>query len=349
MSRRGRAIVVERPGETRIGEIETMACGDDEVLIKSLVAGVCRTDLKIAKGKMPPHTISYPCVPGHEWAGTVESTGRNVTDLKPGDRVVCEGMVYCGHCENCLNGRTNLCSNYDQLGFTRPGGYGEFVVAPRRVVHALPDHVSVAAGVLVEPASCVGYGFERLSPQAGETIGVVGVGTLGSLAILIARTFSPSAVIAYGITDEDVSQALELGADHAVNLAKEDAEAATVKALGEGPDVVLEAAGASEAVATSLGLARRGGRVVLMGSAGDGQTMNLPTDVFMRKDLTVHGSLSYTSGAWARTMSLLDSGLEVDRLITHRFPLERFDEAFQLMENRSERVVKILLEHEPPQ
>lgn len=86
-----------------------------------------------------------------------------------------------------------------------------------------------------------------------------------------------------------------------------------------------------------------------MGSAGDGQTMNLPTDVFMRKDLTVHGSLSYTSGAWARTMSLLDSGLEVDRLITHRFPLERFDEAFQLMENRSERVVKILLEHEPPQ
>jgi 2-desacetyl-2-hydroxyethyl bacteriochlorophyllide A dehydrogenase len=340
-----RAVVVERPGETTLREVEMPTCGSDDVLIRSHFAGVCRTDIKIANGKMPSNAVSYPCIPGHEWSGTVEAVGDRVSDLEVGARVVAEGMQYCGHCDNCLAGQTNLCRNYQQLGFTRPGGYARYVVVPRRYVHVLPDNVSFGAGVLIEPASCVAYGFDRLAPQEGETIGVVGVGTLGSLAILMANSFMPGAVIAYGVNEADVELASALGADHAIDVSQQDPVAATGKVLGSAPDVVLEAAGATDAVTTALGLARRGGRVVLMGSAGDGLTMNLPTDVFMRKDLTVHGTLSYTSNAWAQAMSLMKEGLDVERLLTHRVPLDAYEDAFTLMDDASQKVVKVLLEH----
>src|SRR5262245_38891793 len=101
-------------------------------------AGVCRTDIEVLNGVLDPRWIRYPCIPGHEWAGSVADTGSNVTDLRPEERVVCEGIIPCLRCRRCKAGETNLCENYDQLGFTRPGGYGEYVVVPRHVVHRLP-------------------------------------------------------------------------------------------------------------------------------------------------------------------------------------------------------------------
>src|SRR5205823_3557683 len=102
-------------------------------------------------GGCGPRWVRYPCIPGHEWSGTVSEVGANVHDLAPGERVVCEGIIPCNRCRRCRAGETNLCANYDQLGFTRGGGYGEFVLAPRHVVHRLPESVSLDAGVLIEP------------------------------------------------------------------------------------------------------------------------------------------------------------------------------------------------------
>ena len=108
-----------------------------------------------------PRWVRFPLVPGHEWSGTIAELGEGVDDLAVGDRVVCEGMIPCNRCRRCKEGETQLCLNYDQIGFTRGGGYGEYVLVPRHVVHRLPDEVSFAAGVLVEPGSCVLRGIER--------------------------------------------------------------------------------------------------------------------------------------------------------------------------------------------
>ena len=342
-----KAVLIERPHEVAYVELERPVPGRGEVLVRSHVAGVCRTDLEMLHGGLTdPRWVRFPLVPGHEWSGTVAELGDGVDELAVGDRVVCEGMIPCNRCRRCKEGETQLCLNYDQIGFTRPGGYGEYVVVPRHVVHRLPDAVSFAAGALVEPASCVLRGLERGRPRPGETIGVIGIGTLGSLAVTLARLFAPGMIVGYGVRPDELEFAVRLGADAAVHVVDEDAIASTQRLVGAGLDLVIETAGAVEAVELATRLVRPGGRVVLMGIAGEGKTLELAPDRIMLGDMDVIGSCSYSTAAWSRVVRLLEEGrTELDPIVTHRFPAARFEEAFALMDERPGHVAKVLLEH----
>jgi L-iditol 2-dehydrogenase len=344
-----KAIVVSQPNQISFAEVESPSPGSDDVLIRSRLAGLCRTDTEILSGAVPSSWVRYPCIPGHEWSGEVAATGDNVTDFSPGDRVVSEGMIPCNRCSPCRRGETNLCANYDQIGFTRSGGCGEYVVAPRHVVHALPDSVSFESGVLVEPASCVLRLVDRLRPRPGDAIGVIGVGTLGSIAIQLAKLCGPRAIVAYGLRDEELRFARNNGATHTINVATMKAEKSTIREFDEGLDVVIETAGAPEAVRTALELVRAGGRVGLLGIAGGDRRLEIPSDVFVFKDTTVAGALSYTSRIWSEMMRLLAAGLvDFDSIVTHRFAARDFADAYSLMDNRSGLVAKIVLEHGAP-
>jgi 2-desacetyl-2-hydroxyethyl bacteriochlorophyllide A dehydrogenase len=342
-----KAVVIERPNEVAYREVVTPTAGSGEVVVRSHVAGVCRTDLEMLHGSLTdPRWVRFPLVPGHEWSGTVAELGESVGDLAVGDRVVCEGMIPCNRCRRCKEGETQLCLNYDQIGFTRGGGYGEYVRVPRHVVHRLPDSVSFAAGVLVEPAACVLRGLERGRPRPGETIGVIGIGTLGSLAATLARLYAPGSVVAYGVRDEELAFATRFGVDATVHVTEEDPVAATHRLYGGGLDLVVETAGAVEAVDLATRLVRPGGCVVVLGIAGEGKVLELPPDRIMLGDMEVIGSCSYSTSAWLRVMRVLEQGLvELDPIVTHRFPASRFEDAFDLMDNRDGVVAKVLLEH----
>jgi 2-desacetyl-2-hydroxyethyl bacteriochlorophyllide A dehydrogenase len=335
-----RAVVIERPGEVALREVDDPTPGPEDVLVRSRAAGVCRTDLEVLKGELDRRWIRYPCIPGHEWSGEVVEVGERAQGVAPGDRVVCEGIIPCGHCRRCRAGETNLCENYDQLGFTRGGGYGEFVTCPARLVHRLPEHVSFEAGVLVEPASVVVRALERGRLAAGETVGVIGVGTLGSLAVALARLAAPARIVAYGIRPEELELARRLGADATVDVSNGEPE------LGE-LDLVLETAGAVPAVELATRLVREGGRVVLLGIAGEGKTLEaVPADRVALRDLELIGSVAYTSAVWTRVVSLLaEHRVDLAPIVTHRFPLAEFERAFELLENRRGIVAKIVLEH----
>jgi 2-desacetyl-2-hydroxyethyl bacteriochlorophyllide A dehydrogenase len=336
-----KAVVIERPGEVALREVAEPTPGPEDVLVRSRAAGVCRTDLEVLKGELDRRWVRYPCIPGHEWSGEVAKVGERVEGIAPGDRVVCEGIIPCGRCRRCLAGETNLCENYDQLGFTRGGGYGEYVTCPARVVHKLPEHVSFDAGVLVEPASVVLRALERGRLAAGQTVGVIGVGSLGSLATVLARLAAPARIVAYGIRPEELELARRLGADETVDVSSEEPE------LGE-LDLVLETAGAVPAVELATRLVREGGRVVLLGIAGEGKTLApVPADRVALRDLELIGSVAYTSAVWTRVVSLLaERRVDLAPIVTHRFPLVEFERAFDLMENRRGIVAKIVLEHE---
>ena len=343
-----KAVLIERPNEVALVELETPSPDPGEVLVRSHVAGVCRTDLEMLHGGLTdPRWVRFPLVPGHEWSGSVAELGEGVTDLEVGERVVCEGMIPCNRCRRCKEGNTQLCLNYDQIGFTRPGGYGEFVRVPRHVVHRLPESVSFAAGTLVEPAACVLRGLERGRPRPGDTIGVIGVGTLGSLAVTLAKLYSPGALVAYGVREEELTFARALGADATAHVAEQDPVAATHELLGGGLDLVLETAGAAAAVDLATRLVRPGGRVVLLGIAGEGKMLEIPADRIMFADMDVVGSCSYPTSAWSSVVRLLEHGLlDLDQIVTHRFPANRFAEAFALMDNRQGLVAKVVLEHQ---
>ena len=342
-----KAVLFERPHAAAYVDLDRPAAGVGEVVVRSHVAGVCRTDLEILHGGLTdPRWVRFPLVPGHEWSGTVVELGEGVGGVTVGDRVVCEGMIPCTHCPRCKEGETQLCLNYDQIGFTRAGGYGEYVSVPRHVVHRLPDAVSFAAGVLVEPAACVLRGLERAGPQPGETVGVIGIGTLGSLALTLARLFAPGVLVGYGARREELEFASTLGADAVVHVTEEDAGEATKSAVGDGLDIVVETAGAVDAVELATRLVRPGGRVVLLGIAGEGKVLELPADRIMFGDMRVIGSCSYSTAAWSHVVRLLDRGLvDLEPIVTHRFPADRFEDAFALMDKREGLVAKVVLEH----
>jgi len=341
-----RAIVIEQPNAVALREIEAPVPGPGDVRVRSVRAGVCRTDLDIVAGALDPRWVRFPIVPGHEWSGIVDSVGEGVMGVQPGQRVVCEGNIACLRCRRCRAGDTHLCASYDAVGFTRGGGYGEFVVVPERVVHPLPDHVSFDAAVLVEPGAVVLKGLERAHIEPGETVGVVGIGALGAIAIRLVRLRSPAAVVAYGVRDEELELALALGADAVVSVVEADAEAETRSLAGDGLDVVVEAAGAVAAAELSTRLAREGGRIVALGIAGHGHELTLPADRIALRDLSVFGSVGYTTAAWARMVAVVRDGMiDLDPIVTHRFPLDRFEDAFALMDDRHGVVAKIVLEH----
>ena len=335
-----KAVVIDRPHDVAYRDVAEPVYGPGDVVVRSHKAGVCRTDLEVLEGALDPRWVRYPCIPGHEWSGSVAEVGQEVTDLERGDRVVCEGIIPCNRCGPCKVGATNLCANYESLGFTRGGGWGELVVAPRHVVHRLSDTVSFEAAVLVEPASVVLRGLERGRLTAGESIGVIGIGTIGSLAILLGRIFSPREIVAFGIRDEELELALRLGADRAVNITDSEPDG--------GFDIVLETAGAVAALELATRLPREGGRIVQLGLAGAGKQLALPADRLVLRDLELIASIGYTSAVWVRLLELVRAGLvELDPLVTHQFAAAEFQTAFELMDRREGIVGKVVLEHEP--
>ncbi|HEY6396524.1 MAG TPA: alcohol dehydrogenase catalytic domain-containing protein [Solirubrobacteraceae bacterium] len=335
-----KAVVVEGPHQVRYREVDAPAVGPDDVLVASREAGLCRTDIEVMTGIFTdPRWVQFPVIPGHEWSGTVVEVGPHVESVGPGDRVVCEGLIGCHRCGPCRRGDTHWCERIEALGFTRPGGYAELVTVPAQVVHRLPDHVSFDAGVLVEPASVVLHGLEKAQPQPGETVGVIGIGTLGSLAIALLRLYSPSRLVAYGIREEELKLATALGASEVVCISAGMPEPAEL-------DLVVNTAGAPSAIGLAAAICRPGGRAVLLGIAGEGSSLTLPSDLLTGKDMALIGSLAYPSSVWARVVGLIsDRVLELDRIVTHRFPAAEFEDAVRLMDDRHGVVAKIVLEH----
>ncbi|MBV8219989.1 MAG: alcohol dehydrogenase catalytic domain-containing protein [Solirubrobacterales bacterium] len=336
-----KAVVVERPHEVAYRDVEAPAVGPEDVLVESRAAGLCRTDVEMMTGVFTdPHWVRFPVIPGHEWAGVVAEVGRDVDAARPGDRVVCEGMIPCHSCPPCQRGETHWCERIEALGFTRPGGYAELVSVPARVVHRLPDHVTFNAGVLVEPASVVLHGLEKAAPQTGEAVGVIGVGTLGAVAIALLRLHSPARIVAYGVRAEELELARQLGASDVA-----PAEGDAVPFEGE-LDLVVETAGAPAAVQLATSLCRPGGRAVLLGIAGEGRMLTLPSDLLVGKDMALIGSIAYPASVWSRVVGLVSERvLDLDPIVTHHFPASDFAAAIDLMDHRRGIVAKIVLEH----
>jgi 2-desacetyl-2-hydroxyethyl bacteriochlorophyllide A dehydrogenase len=330
-----RALVIEAPGAAAVVDRPSLVPGSDEVVVAPAFCGVCGTDLELLRGDVDPAFVRYPLTIGHEWSGTVEAVGADVTRVAPGDQVVAEGIVPCGRCASCLRGATNTCEVYDELGFTREGGAGDQVVVPARLVHRLADGVSLVDAALVEPAAVVLCALEKARPAAGARVVVVGDGTIALLAAHLIGLWSPHEVLVVGRRPEQEELALRAGASR---FSTDDADAAAA-------DFAIEAAGATEAVLTAIRAVRRGGTVALIGLPPTGTVLELPADLLVNNDLTIVASFGYTSASWARVVELLNAGrIAPGRIVTHRFPLDRHEEAFAELAAPSGRRGKVLLE-----
>ncbi len=322
-------------GNVAVCDIEEPHAQAGQVKIRVEAAGICGTDLHIYKDEFRSWP---PVVLGHEIAGEIAEIGADVSGIEPGARVTTETYFsYCGECRYCRSGQTNLCLDRRSIGSAVNGGFTQYVIVPARNIHRLPDNVDFQAGALTEPLACVVHAVcSTPSVNPGDVAVIAGPGAIGLLTLQVVKA-AGATVIVLG-TDVDARRlelARELGADHIVNVQREDASA-LVKNLTEGgfgADVVYECSGAAPAAAQLLDLVRRRGRYVQIGLFGKPIAWDLEQVCY--KELTVTGSNASVPWAWPRAIRLIGEGkVKTKELITHVFDVTDWDKAFATFESR---------------
>lgn len=302
--------------------------------VKVAACGICGTDLEEyahgpviipterhpLTGALPPLTL------GHEAVGVVEQAAGDVA-LEPGTHVAVEGNVVCGSCHWCARGEFQLCESLGSLGLMGDGGLAEWMLAPAYTCIPYGDHVEPVTAVLAEPLSVAVRAAQRGGIAPGSTVGVVGAGTIGLLIAQAARLAGAATVFVVERHDARRRLALEHGADAAVDPA-DALDAAAELTGGVGLDVTFEAAGSSEAVLAAVGLARRGGRTVVLGVSNN--EIRIPMMEFLLGEKELVASLSHCHDTdFAEAVRLLDAG-EIDTrgVVTDVVPLGSVVDAF---------------------
>jgi L-iditol 2-dehydrogenase len=346
---RMQAVVFTRPGEFEITEVATPEPGPGEVLLRVRACMICATDRKILDGKFAG--TRFPVIPGHEMSGeVVTSHGGVAWDARaaegdpPSRRVGVEVHVGCGTCARCREGLYNLCLNYGRretghahIGFTVPGGLAEYVAVPASALHALSAHVSYEEGAWTDNLGVALWALERGRIEAGDRVVVIGPGAIGLCAAQLARALGAGRVTVIGHAGARLERARP--------FADEIVDHVEAQVLSGTADLVVEFAGTAQAARDALRLARRGGRVVLGGATGQGVELSgVDLSTIVRGHLDVMGSVANPKGVSGRALSVLArGGVDVRSLITHRFPLSRFADAWTTFTERRDGAIRVML------
>ena len=318
-----RAAVLHGPRDIRLETRGVLTPGAGEAVVRVSVSGLCGTDYRIWSGDRP---VAYPLIMGHEFIGEIDAVGAGVPGLQPGQRVAVEPNFSCGVCPLCREGNRNLCLSRTAVGIDVHGGFAEQACVPARCCWPAPAGIGDDQLMLAEPLAVVVRAVARGDARPGESAAVLGVGTLGLLAIQVLKARGLR-VLAVGRTDRRGDLARALGADGvATTEGGGAAEAARGFSGREGVDLVIETAGTAVAVEQALELARPGGRVVLTGLPHEASRVDFFSVV--QREIRIVGSMIYQQ-EFPEAIQLLSEGkVRVDRLVTHRFPLDRLQEAF---------------------
>ncbi|WP_190972245.1 zinc-dependent alcohol dehydrogenase [Clostridium sp. HV4-5-A1G] len=318
-----------------------------DVLVEVLYCGVCGSDVHRWKDK-EAKISDKEFVVGHEIVSLVKEVGKEVTTVKPGDRVVQEIVTnYCGHCAACNEGRYNICNTITPMEgrahFTTGGGFAKYTVWPEWQLHKLPDNITSEEAVLMEPtAGSVHTVITRMKVKAGESVAILGSGARGILMAQICKAIGAGPVIITGINRDEnfrLKKAIELGADYAVNVEKDDLRSKINKITGgKGVDVVLENTGAVEPVLQSLDIVRKGGRICWAGGGiVEGAVVPVDTYKIIVKELDIKGEISQIPYDWLAAIKLVESGkINLKPLVTHVYELEQWQDAFKLAADSAE-------------
>jgi L-iditol 2-dehydrogenase len=328
---------LQEPLKFTVDEVPLPKPKAGEVLVRVAACGICGTDLNAYEGNKPRGwKIVYPFRMGHELAGIIAEVGPGVPDqpgLRVGDRVVPDGRLPCGVCRYCRKGQVNLCINQGYIA----GGFAEYTVYPYRNLVSVPEGVALEHAAFAEPLACVVNGNSQLVDVPFSGLGVVlGAGPIGLLHLQMLKLRGLS-VISVDVKDNRLAAAAALGADLTVNPRRDDL-AAIVKERsdGLGADVVISAAGGDPAVLDqAIALAGKRGQIVYFAAVLKDR-MEMSLDAIHYRELRLVGSHDSTTAQYETALALLKAGtVKVGPIITHRFPLERIAEAFELARTRN--------------
>ena len=335
-----KAIQIVKPGELRIIDMEKPHIDDkNNILVKMRAAGICGSDVGIYHGTNAAAT--YPRVIGHEMVGVVEEIGSNVKKLKVGDRIIVNQVVSCGECYPCRHNRGNVCDHLEVRGVHRDGGYREYMAVPEEDCYILPDNLSDADSVMIEPTTIAIQSLSRAEIEDDDVIFIIGCGALGSSILRIAR-LTNAKIIVGDIVDDKLNDALKNGAHYAVNLPHEDfAEKVKEYSNGRGPTVTIDAACTKDSLMNAIKVTGNAGRVITMGFS------ITPTEVnqflITSKELDVRGS-RLQNKKFGEAIKLINEGkIDLSGAVSHTFNYLDAQRAFDFIDSKDYSIRKIAL------
>ena len=327
-----KALVKQRaaPG-LELLDVEPPELGPNDVRILVRNTTICGTDMHIYKwDAWAQKTIPVPMVVGHEYCGEIIEIGAEVSGFSLGDRVSGEGHITCGHCRNCRAGRRHLCRNTIGVGVNRPGAFAEFLSIPAVNAFKLTDSIRDDIASILDPfgnATHTALSFNVV----GEDVLITGAGPIGVMAVAVARFVGARHIVITDVNDYRLELARKMGATRAINVTRDSLDK-TMQDLGmqEGFDVGLEMSGNAAALRELIRTMHHGGSVALLGIPPDETAIDWNQVIF--KGLTLKGIYGREMfETWYKMASLLQSGLNIDPIVTHHFPVQDFKEGFETM------------------
>lgn len=314
-------------------DIDTPEPGPNDVLVRVHRTSICGTDLHIiAWDEWAATTVPAPMTIGHEYMGVVERLGSEVTGLTVGQRVSGEGHIVCGRCRNCQAGRRHLCINTVGIGVNRNGAFAEYVVVPGSNIQPLPGDISDDIGSILDPLGNAVHTALHFD-LVGEDVLITGAGPIGMMSVAIARHVGARYIVVTDVNDYRLTLSEVLGADREINVGRDSIEQ-TMREIGikEGFDVGLEMSGSPDALHDMITHMNNGGDIALLGIPPKQAPIDWNDIVF--KGLTlqgIYGRRMYET--WYKMLAMLETGLDVSPVITHRLPADDYEDAIAIMQS----------------
>ena len=333
-----RQVFLEAPGKLDIRNVVEPDPGPEDVVIRVRAVGICGSDVHVFAGQHP--FVQYPVVPGHEFSGTIESTGSSVSTDLVGRSACVEPSFVCGRCGQCLSGRYNICSELRVMGFQAPGAMCEAVAVPLAKVHLLPGRMDFRTGALVEPAAVAVHAFRRSSAKSGDVVLVIGAGVIGTMVMQVALG-EGCRVACVEADPERLKRAARAGAEMTFDaqVTPEAIRDATDGALS----AIFECVGLPETIQLAVDSAPRGSTVVAAGVFSE--AVPIPMPIVQDGEIDIKGTLMYTGEDFRRAIELLARGaIRPADFITHVVGLEQVERGYRLLLDRSVQTMKVLVE-----
>jgi L-iditol 2-dehydrogenase len=344
-----RALVVQEPNVFAVRDVERPVPGRHEVLCRVRAIAICGTDPHIIQGHYPGFwPKDWPLVPGHEWCGDVVELGPGAADYgwEVGTRVAGTSHAACGVCRNCVEGRYNICERFGDLrvhhqyGHNTDGAYADYVVHSIKSVFPVPDELSDEEAAMLDPAAIALHTVKRGGHAPGDTVVVVGPGVMGLLVAECAVALGAGRVIVVG-RGARLAKAAELGHETLDFTAQDTVEGIRERTGGAGAEVALECSGDPAALGQCVSLVRKGGRVAVIGIPMEKASIPLQRVVLDEIDIV---GVRAAAGEMPEAIALAAAGrIRLGALITHRFALEDFADAYATFTERRDGALKVIV------
>ena len=342
-----RQVVLTAPKQIEFREVAAPEAGNlksDEVLLRILRIGICGSEIHSYHGQHP--ATFYPVVQGHEYSAEVVAVGSAVRKVKPGDRVTGRPQLVCGECNPCKRGQYNVCSNLRVEAFQADGVAQDYFVIPEERVVALPEGMSPDYGAMVEPTAVAAHATSRPRALEGRNVVVSGAGTIGKLVAQFARARGAKRVVITDVSDYRLSKARECGIERTLNVAREPLDGKIAELFGdEGYQVAFECAGVESSVRSHMATEENGGDVVIVGVHAKDPAVSMFH--LGEHELNLIGSMMYRHEDYLKAVEEISAGrIRLAPLVSNRFPLEKYREAYEFIDANRETCMKVLIDLE---